>query len=68
MTSTRERKLEFIASFGKDELASAAADMVRSKGPDFLTDAQIDEIASMKVEESRWRQQHKIRNRERAMA
>lgn len=66
--ATRDRKLEFIASFGRDELASMASEMVRRHGADFLTDAQIDEITSMKVEEERWLRHHKIRNRERAMA
>ena len=66
MQSTRERKIEFIESFGRNGLASAVSEMLAREGEYFLTDEQIDALASMRVNDARITQHHDMRERARA--
>lgn len=63
MNATRERKLQFINSFGRYALIDAVSEMVRRKEAPWLTDEQIDDIASKMVEDARITQRMNIRNR-----
>jgi len=61
--STRERKLRFINSFGRNGLREAVAEILAREGEAFLTDEQIDAIASMRVQDARFTQHHNMRER-----
>ena len=63
MNATRERKLQFINSFGRYALRDAVAEMVRRKEAPWLTDEQIDDVASKMVEDARITHRMNIRNR-----
>lgn len=64
MQATRERKIEFIKSFGHRALENAIKLAVARIGAEnFLTDDQLDEIVSNEVCQVRRLNQNKIRNR-----
>lgn len=65
MTTTRARKLKFIAKSGPDAIEKIVVDMVRYR-MSFFTDEQLEEIVSRHVEDIRFRQHHKIQQRNRA--
>lgn len=62
MTS-RERKLKWIDTFGRNALRDAVAAIMAIDGPDFLTDEQIDLITEKMVYDAREQTRRKIRNR-----
>lgn len=61
--ATRERKLKFINSFGRNALRVLVTEAICIYGDDFLTDEQIGRLASMQVEDERDRTHRNIRNR-----
>ncbi len=63
MNATRERKIRFINSFGRNGLRDALVEILAREGDGFLTDEQIDAIASMRVEDARFTQHHNMRER-----
>lgn len=63
MNATRERKLQFINSFGYNALERAVVEMLRRKEAPWLTDDQIDDIASKMVDDARFTHHLSIRNR-----
>ncbi len=63
-SATRERKLEFMHSFGRRALETAIMEAVHRFGVDnFLTDEQLDEIVSVQVEDARADIRRRVRNR-----
>lgn len=66
MNATREKKIKFIKRFGRNgftALRDAVAEIVAREGADFLTDEQIDAIASMRAADARYTQHHNMRER-----
>ena len=62
--ATREKKLKFLRSFGRNALETAIMGAVHRYGAEhFLTDEQLDEITSEQVANARRTNQHVIRNR-----
>lgn len=51
--TTRERKLDFIRSFGLNTLEDAVARMLVIEGPSFLSNQQLDEVTSLVVRTER---------------
>lgn len=65
-TATRERQERFIKSFDRypgSTLDDAIGDCLRRYGTAWLTDEQIEEIASRTVERARFSQRLRVRNR-----
>lgn len=63
--ATREKKLAFIKSFGRNALEMAIMEAVHRHGAEhFLTDEQLDEITSEQVAAARATNQRVIRNRQ----
>lgn len=63
-STTRERKLEFMHSFGRKALETAIMEAVCRFGADnFLTDEQLDEIVSVQVSDARAATRRRLRNR-----
>lgn len=63
MTATREKKLQFIHSFGPLALERAVTDMLRRKEAMWLTDDQIDDLTEKMVSDARYTQHVNMRNR-----
>lgn len=63
MTATREKKLQFIRSFGPLALEKAVTDMLRRKESVWLTDDQVDDLTEQMVSDARWSQHVQMRNR-----
>lgn len=61
--TTRQRKVEFMASIGPYELQRAAERMVARYGARWLSDEQLDDIVSGAVAILRDRQHRNMRNR-----
>jgi len=61
--ATRERKLAFINSLGRNALRVSVTEAICIYGDDFLTDEQIDRLTSMQVENERQRIRRNIENR-----
>lgn len=62
--ATRERKLKFLNSFGRNALVDAIMEAVYRHGPEhFLTDEQLDDITSEQVAGARSTNRRTIRNR-----
>lgn len=68
MTTTRERQIEYIESFGNRALLSLVTEMLCIDGHWFLTDEQIATLASKLANDSRRRQHHDMRERAKAKA
>jgi hypothetical protein len=68
MSATRERKLEFIRSFGVFQLEQSVSAMLQRKKSPWLTDEQIDDITDQLVSDARWTQHHNMRERSKARA
>lgn len=68
MEATRERKIKFINSFGRNALRVLTTEAICIYGDDFLTDEQIDRLTSMQVENERARTRSNISNRARLAA
>ncbi|RWX78299.1 hypothetical protein EPK99_06630 [Neorhizobium lilium] len=68
MTATRQKKLEYIRSFGPYALDQAVTAMLARKESNWLTDDQIDDITSQMVSDARWTQHHNMRERELAQS
>jgi hypothetical protein len=68
MNATRQKKLEYIRSFGQFALQEAVAAMLRRKEAPWLTDEQIDDITEQMVSDARWTQHNNMRNRSRVHA
>lgn len=66
MNATREKKLQFIKSFGPRALKERLCSMIDELGDDFLNDAQISLMAERHIEDARRANTHKIRERNRA--
>lgn len=62
MTS-RERKLKWIDTFGRNALCDAVSAILAKEGPDFLTDEQIDLITEKMVYDAREKTRRMVRNR-----
>lgn len=62
--TTRERKIKFMSDGGRDTLREAVADMIRSKGADWLTDDQLSDLVSKYVADWRFTQHFNMRNRQ----
>lgn len=64
VTATREKKLEFIRSFGRGAIESAIMAAVCRHGAEhFLTDDQLDDIVSDQVVNARRMSRQHVRNR-----
>lgn len=63
MRATRERKIEFINSFGARAFRTLLTEMICIEGDSFLTDEQIDRMVSKQVEDARRSQHITIRQR-----
>lgn len=63
MPTTRERRLEFIAEFGRRSLETGVSEMLALYGPDWLTDDQVEDIVRDKIEGWRIGVRQAIRNR-----
>lgn len=63
MNATRERKIEYINSFGPRAFRTLLTEMICIEGDDFLTDEQIDRMVSKQVEDARRSQHHHLRQR-----
>lgn len=61
--ATRERKLAFISSFGRNALKVRLCAMIDEMGDDFLNDAQINLMTERQVEDAMITNRHRIRNR-----
>ena len=61
--ATRERKLAFINSFGRNALKVRLCAMIDELGDDFLNDAQINLMAERQVEDAMMTHRHRMRNR-----
>lgn len=62
--ATRERKLKFIKSFGRNALVDAIMEAVHRHGAEhFLTDEQLDDITSEQVANARSANRRTVRNR-----
>jgi hypothetical protein len=46
MTTTRQRKAEWISSFGISALETAVSEIIAREGADFLTDEQLEQVVS----------------------
>ena len=66
--ATRERKLAFINRFGKSELQHLASIAIARHGDAFMTDEQINTLASIKIDLERSRSRRNINNRARMAA
>jgi len=67
--STRERKIEFIKSFGYRALETAISEAVYRFGAEnFLTDDQLDEITTEQVRQARFSAKLNRENRKRLAA
>ena len=68
MTSDRERKLKFIAEAGFTDFRKSVIEMLSRRGPDWLTDDQIDDL--YRAEAAAWEraQRRNAENRERVKA
>lgn len=63
MNATRERKIEYVNSFGPRAFRTLLTEMLCLEGDSFLTDDQIDRMASKQVEDARHWQHHNMRQR-----
>ena len=63
MTASRERKIEYIKSFGMGNFEALLRRMVSLHGVDFLSDEQIDAMASRQVHDARFNQHWWMRQR-----
>lgn len=63
MTASRERKIEYIKSFGMGNFDAILVKMICLHGLDFLTDDQIDAMASRQVKDARFNQHWTMRQR-----
>lgn len=63
MNATRERKIEYINSFGPRAFRTLLTEMICIEGDGFLTDEQIDRMVSKQVEDARRSQHHVMRQR-----
>ena len=61
--ATRERKLAFINSFGRNALKERMCAMIDELGDDFLNDEQINFMTERLVEDAMMTNRHCIRNR-----
>jgi hypothetical protein len=61
--TSRERRLEFIADFGKRSMETGVSEMLAMYGSDWLTDEQIQDIVRDKIEGWRRASKQRIRNR-----
>jgi hypothetical protein len=61
--TTRERKIKWIETFGRNALRDTVSAILSKEGPDFLTDEQIDLITEKMVYDAREQTRRKIRNR-----
>lgn len=50
MQTSRERKIEFLRSFGDRAIEKAVANRLLTQGLDFLTDEQVETLTSLQVE------------------
>jgi hypothetical protein len=62
--TTRERKIRFLEC-GYKSIRQAVYEMLFVKGPDWLTDEQIDDLTSKCVSDWRFTQHFNMRNRKR---
>lgn len=63
MTTSRERKAEWIRSFGISALENAVSEIIAIDGHHFLTDDQLEQIVSKMAADERIRRRRMIRNR-----
>lgn len=61
--TTRERKIEWIETFGRNALRDAVSEILAIDGHWFLTDEQIDQITSKMVDDARDTTRRMVRNR-----
>lgn len=61
--SSRERRVQFVESFGARTLLDAVRDIVIRDGADFFTDEQIEQITTKVVDDALLSHRHMIRNR-----
>lgn len=61
--ATRERKIKFINSFGRDALEKRLVWMLYEHGTDFLTDEQVNAMTERHVEDAMATNRRCIRNR-----
>lgn len=67
--ATRERKIEFMESFGgRYTLTEAVTESFRRNGPDWLTDEQLDEIVRARIADWRFTERLNRENRGRRAA
>jgi len=66
--ATRERKLKFINSFGRNALKDRLCAMIDEWGDNFLNDAQINLMTERQVEDARSMVRNAVRNRPAANA
>lgn len=62
-TATRDRKLRFINSFGRNALRTAVTEALCYYGDDFLTDDQVDLLTADLIADARAAQRRMLRNR-----
>jgi hypothetical protein len=66
MTATREKKVDFIVSMGREAVESAVLTMLRRKEYPWFTDDQIDDLTTHLVEDLRLQSRFARQNREAA--
>ena len=64
-TATRERKLKFIDEFGKLTMLTLLEHAFIRRGPDWLTDEQIDDLVRYQIMDYRAAQRRNRQNRRR---
>lgn len=62
--TTRERKAEWIRSFGISALENAVSEIIAKEGHDFLTDEQLDWVVSEIAAAARQSNRRMIRYRQ----
>ncbi|TBE67463.1 hypothetical protein [Rhizobium ruizarguesonis] len=61
--TTRERKIEWIDTFGRNALRDAVSEILAIDGHWFLTDEQIEQITSKMAYDAREKTRRMVRNR-----
>lgn len=68
MSTTRERQIQFIETFGTRKLLLLVSEILEIDGHWFLTDEQIATLARKLVRDERHRQHHDMRERAKSKA
>lgn len=62
-TSTREKRIKFIESFGSKTFMDQVAKAIRADGMGFLTDDQIERVCEITAQDARFANRMNVRNR-----